>query len=151
MQVQHNEASLDTKAVFSLLSTDVRYGRFMLDIQHTDIKSTLISAMDIVCNPNTTSKLSSQIRFIITLFQQWLIRLLCKKAMQLLTPEALVLHHKCIPSSYIENYLRHQAHFSLKELVALFNAIKASSQRYDCLLAHTSTFCCDLIYSSISL
>ena len=42
---------------------------------------------------------------------------LTKRIMQLMTPEALIEHRKKIPSSYLENYLTHQAHFSLNRLI----------------------------------
>lgn len=48
---------------------------------------------------------------------QWLIRYLCKRLMQLMTPEALTIHRMGISSSYLVNYLRHHFHFSLKGLV----------------------------------
>ena len=66
---------------------------------------------------------------------QWLLRFMCKKLMQLLTPESAILNRKyviyilysccicycfvcrCIPISYLETYLNYQTHFSLKELI----------------------------------
>ena len=48
---------------------------------------------------------------------QWLVRHLCKRLMQLMTPEALTIHRKNISSSYLVNYLRHHSHFSLKVLI----------------------------------
>ena len=56
---------------------------------------------------------------------QWLVRHLCKRLMQLMTPEALTIHWMGISSSYLVNYLRHQSHFSLKALVSdHLNALK---------------------------
>lgn len=54
---------------------------------------------------------------ILTLLYQWFVRYCCKKLMQLMTSEALLLHHKRIPFSYIKNYLSHQCHFCLKDLI----------------------------------
>lgn len=54
---------------------------------------------------------------VISVLQQWLVRYLCKRLMQLMTPEALAIHHHHIPTSYCVNYLLHQVHFSLKELI----------------------------------
>ena len=65
---------------------------------------------------------------------QWLVRYMCKKLMQLMTPEAAILKRKyvvcinmlaikllsflrSIPISYLETYLNHQTHFSIKELI----------------------------------
>lgn len=52
-----------------------------------------------------------------SLLVQWLVRHFCKGLMQLMTPEALVLHENQIPSTYIHNYLTYQKHFSLKDLI----------------------------------
>jgi len=52
-----------------------------------------------------------------SLLVQWLVRYLCKEVMQLMTPEALVLHERQIPASYIHNYLTYQKHFSLIDLI----------------------------------
>ena len=52
-----------------------------------------------------------------SLLVQWLVRYLCKEVMQVMTPEALVLHERQIPASYIHNYLTYQKHFSLKDLI----------------------------------
>ena len=52
-----------------------------------------------------------------SLLVQWLVRYLCKEVMQLMTPEALILHERQIPASYIHNYLTYQKHFSLIDLI----------------------------------
>ena len=52
-----------------------------------------------------------------SLLVQWLVRYFCKALMQLMTPEALILHERQIPASYIHNYLTFQKHFSLKDLI----------------------------------
>ena len=54
---------------------------------------------------------------VISLLLQWLVRYLCRRLLQLLTPEALVVHSNKIPNVYIQSYLRHQEHFSLTNLV----------------------------------
>ena len=66
-----------------------------------------------------------------SLFVQWLVRYLCKEVMQLMTPEALVLHERQIPASYIHNYLTYQKHFSLKDLIQQqLNRIVLQGKRY---------------------
>ena len=54
---------------------------------------------------------------IIAVLQQWLVRYLVKRLMQLMTPEALVLNQKKIPHSYLVDYLTYQHHFSLQEVI----------------------------------
>ena len=56
------------------------------------------------------------------LLQQWLVRHLTKRTMQLMTPEALTKYRKKIPTSYLENYLTHQAHFSLNRLIIKYHS-----------------------------
>ena len=56
---------------------------------------------------------------VISLLQQWLIRHMIKELMKLMTSEAVTLHRKKIPTSYIDNYLAYQQHFSLKKLLDL--------------------------------
>ena len=68
------------------------------------------------------------------LIAQWLVRFMCKKLMQLMTPEAAILKRKyynvfvvyfviinllfrSIPISYLETYLNFQTHFNIKELI----------------------------------
>ena len=53
----------------------------------------------------------------VLLLQQWFVRQLIKRMMQLMTSEAFTEHRTKIPSSYLENYLAYQAHFSLSRLI----------------------------------
>ena len=64
-----------------------------------------------------TAQLSTECYPVVTLLQQWLVRYLCKRLMQLMTSEAFILYRNLLPSSYLENYISFQAHFSLKELI----------------------------------
>ena len=74
-------------------------------------------------NPNVG--LSPEGCAMVAMAVQWLVRHLCKRLMQLMTPEALTIHRMGISSSYLVNYLRHQSHFSLKTLVSdRLNALK---------------------------
>ena len=66
---------------------------------------------------------------VVALLQQWLVRHLCKRLMQLMTSEALTLYRNVIPSSYLENYLSFHTHFSLKELILKYHlALEHSRQ-----------------------
>ena len=64
-----------------------------------------------------TEELPPLIQLAWSLLVQMLVRHVCKGLMQLMTPEALILHEHQIPASYIRNYLTFQKHFSLKDLV----------------------------------
>ena len=64
-----------------------------------------------------TEALPSATQLMWSLLVQWLVRHFCKELLQLMTPEALVLHAKQVPASYIHCYLSYQKHFSLKGLI----------------------------------
>ena len=66
---------------------------------------------------DSTYTVSPVTQLIWSLLVQWLVRHFCKRLMQLMTPEALVLHEHQLPASYIHNYLTFQKHFSLKDLI----------------------------------
>ena len=59
---------------------------------------------------------------VVMLLQQWLVCHLTKRIMQLMTPEALTEHCTKIPTSYLKNYLIHQAHFSLNRLIIKYHS-----------------------------
>lgn len=73
---------------------------------------------------------------VISLLVQILVRFFTKKLMNLMTTEAVILHRDKIPSSYLEDYLSNQAHFSLKETIAkYYEALKDTKRqvpREDC-------------------
>ena len=74
-----------------------------------------------------TTQLSPKGCLVVALLQQWLVRYLCKRLMQLMTSEAFILYQNTLPSSYLENYISFQAHFSLKELILKYHqALKES-------------------------
>ena len=82
----------------------------------------VISALDTLLRGHTDSTYAAYAvapatQLIRSLLIQWLVRHFCKRLMQLMTPEALVLHERQIPASYIHNYLTYQKHFSLKDLI----------------------------------
>ena len=82
-----------------------------------------------------TQPLAPVTQLIQSLFVQWLVRDFCKALMQLMTPEALVLHEHQIPASYIHNYLTYQKHFSLKDLIQQqLDRTAAQEKRYKLLV-----------------
>ena len=85
---------------------------------------TLVSGAISVLHSKEDQRITSEIQFMITLMQQWLVMYLCEKLMQLMTPEALLTNHRKIPTHYISTYLSHQTHFSLRRLIkSLLNPI----------------------------
>ena len=96
----------------------------------------VISALDTLLRGHTDSTYAAcavapATQLIWSLLIQWLVRHFCKRLMQLMTPEALVLHERQIPASYIHNYLTYQKHFSLKDLIQQqLNKIAMQGKRY---------------------
>ena len=78
---------------------------------------TLATEAMVVLRSKDDQKITCEIQFVIALLQQWLVMYMCKKLMQLMTPEALLVNHKKIPTHYISAYLTHQTHFSLHHLI----------------------------------
>ena len=66
---------------------------------------------------NLSVGVSPEACMIIAIAIQWLVLHLCKRLMQLMTPEALTIHRSKINSSYVINYFKFQSHFSLKVLL----------------------------------
>lgn len=56
---------------------------------------------------------------VISVLVHWLVSYLCKRLMQLMTPEALMYYNKEIPHMYQRHYLKYQQHFSIQELVKM--------------------------------
>ena len=72
--------------------------------------------------PDKSQNPDDDTSFVTAVLLQWLVTYLCKKLIQLMTPEALLNNHKKIPSHYISAYLNHQNHFSLKEVVRKYQS-----------------------------
>ena len=101
---------------------------------HSDLESLQKDHIDF------TQPLAPVTQLVQSLLVQWLVRHFCKRLMQLMTPEALVLHEHQIPASYIHNYLTYQKHFSLKDLIQQqLDRIAVQEKRY-ILLANYNLF-----------
>ena len=120
LKVSSQEFSLDSDEVFAIVLSDSRFQEVRKSLgSHTETGA-IRNAMDFLFEVAKTEAqaLTHECIFIMSLFQQWTIRCICKRLMQIMTPEALVLHHKSLPSSYIQNYLQCQYHFNLKNLIS---------------------------------
>ena len=89
------------------------YKKLLLLESYEAVVSATIDAL----RSNEVQRITSEIKFVVAMLQQWLVMYLCKKLMQLMTPEALLTNHKKIPTHYISAYLTHQTHFSLRQLI----------------------------------
>lgn len=86
-----------------------------------DIYKAVTEAFDALHDPqaerNIHQDVSINALLVVSAVTQLLVRFLCKKIMQLMTSDSLCVHHRSVPTSYIQNYLNHQNHFSLKKLI----------------------------------
>ena len=87
-------------------------------LDEDSIPETVDKAIDALLNENDKVTVSRTICSVIAFLQQWLVTYLCKRLMQLVTPETLIANHKKIPRHYIDVYLNHQHHFNLRELIS---------------------------------
>ena len=86
-----------------------------------DIYKAVTEAFNALHDPhaeiNINQDVSINALLIVSAVTQLLVRLLCKKVMQLMTSDSLCVHHRRVPTPYIQNYLNYQCHFSLKSLI----------------------------------
>ncbi len=136
-QVLDEELALDAAHVFSLIWSNKQMATRFKGMSHTEIDLAVDQAFGKLHDVNSMTdgciSTSEQAAIVISVLQQWLIYFLCKALMQLMTPEALVHHRKRIPSSYLENYLTHQKHFSLRGLTDYYRELLNQQERHTCL------------------
>ena len=81
-----------------------------------------------------------QVGLVVQMLLQWLVCHLVKRIMQLMTVEAFIEHSSEIPVSYVRNYLSHQAHFSLRKLINMYQK-RRISQRFVSNASMTLSLC----------
>lgn len=127
-----DELELDADQLFSMVLSDPIFEGVMEGLDHQLATQAVVDAINCL---HTASKPEDQKPFdvtpdgcmVISLLQQWFVRYFCKKLMQLMTSEALILNRNKIPFSYLVNYLIYQNHFSLKQLVqSYYNTLEAT-------------------------
>lgn len=127
-QCSPEELSLDMREVLNQVLRDSEFaGRVLLMTSETYYDSTgliykaVMEAFDALHNPraqiNINQDVSINALLVVSVVTQLLVRLICKKIMQLMTSDSLCVHHRSVPTSYIQNYLNYQNHFSLKKLI----------------------------------
>lgn len=128
MQCSAEELERDMREVLNQVLRDSEFaGRILLMTSESyynsteDIYKAVVEAFDALHDPcaerNIKQDVSINSLLIISALTQFLVRLLCKRLMQLMTSDALCVHHRSVPTSYIQNYLNYHNHFSLKSLI----------------------------------
>ena len=120
------KASLSSAAeyVARVLTTDLDFSGILSNLLEQPISSSIINdAVDYLVNKSNASTIPTvACKMVIAFLLQWLVTYLCERLMQLVTPEALIINHKKIPSYYMNVYLNQQHHFKLKELITDYHS-----------------------------
>lgn len=136
-QVNAGESELDADQLFEIVLNDPVFEGLTEQLDHNQAARAVVDAINTL---HTASKPEDQKQFdlspegcmVISLLQQWFVRYFCKKLMQLMTSEALILNRNKIPFSYLVNYLTYQNHFSLKDLIErYYNTLEATGWYVD--------------------
>jgi len=119
-----DQLALDVKNIFELVKSDHEMKCYCKKLNQEEIQRAVYEALHKLYDPNCLAQeeditdVSLGASVVICILQQWFIRYLCRSVMKLMTPEALIYHRMKIPSSYLEDYLIHQHHFNLKDLIS---------------------------------
>lgn len=114
------ELEVDCKHVFSYICADSVFdGLIGTEVPVVDAVSEAFCMLNTPDSEQCSLKqgMSPYACMVVSILVQWLVRYLCKRLMQVMTPEALTIHRGKIASTYIHNYLQFQIHFSLKKLI----------------------------------
>lgn len=104
-------------------SKDAEFQRILDNLQSQNIISIVDEAFNCLYNgphPRNTEKefgIYTDTCTVISVIMQWLVMYLCKRLMQLVTPEALVIHNQEIPRYYSQYYMKFQEHFDFKGMI----------------------------------
>ncbi len=134
LQYTEDEFKLDTEAVFELVLRDPKFKGVMTNMTHDIAAQAIPEAInvlhkDIAADRGEHVDVTPEGCLVIALLQQWLVRFLTKRLMQMMTSEALILHRNKIPFSYLKNYLNFNTHFSLLNLVESYHQAVESTRQ----------------------
>ena len=108
---------MESTILFDMLLKDTGFSE-ILDQSEFDVKSAVGKALDALHNSKIEVRpMDENSCLIVAVIVQWLIRYVTKHLMHLLTPEALIVNAKHIPSVLMKSYFEFQEHFSLKILI----------------------------------
>ena len=121
LQVSDEEMIHDAEHLFALLKFNPLFeGLIKSEVQDSiKVTSVVSNAMDMLQSKSFLKECDQCVLLVLCLFVQWLVWYICKCLMQLMTPEALVLHRKLIPPALVHNYINYQEHFSLRNLLEM--------------------------------
>ena len=117
----------DAEHIFHMIScsNDSEFQRILDQIDLNNIVSIVDEAFHWLYNgphptdTKATMEMYTDACVVITFLLQWLVMHLSKRLMQLLSPEALVIHNQEIPRHYSKYYMKSQEHFHFQRMVRL--------------------------------
>lgn len=122
---------MDADCVFNVIKCVPKFRDLLKKLTHQDAMHAVAEVFNILHSapgPEKNVYLTPVGCLVVTLLQQVLVRFFIKKLMNIMTTEAVILHHNKIPHSYLENYLSNQTHFSLKDTITRYHtAVKANA------------------------
>ena len=113
---------LDIETIFGIIEKDDQFKRLIETRDKSDIISGINEAFQMLFEAASplvqpTVEIFPDACLMISVLQQWMIRHLCKRLLQILTPEGMAVNYVKVPRSYREVYFKYQDHFNLRNLV----------------------------------
>ncbi len=123
---------IDAECVFSIIECDSIFESVLHNLTQRNAHYAVVEAFNVLLTAREPSFMSQDLTtltsgacMVVSLLQQLLVRLFTKRLMLLMTTEAVILNRNKIPSTYMENYLCYQTHFSLKKnIISCHSALK---------------------------
>ena len=128
MQFSRDEFCLDVESVFEVVLQQPTFLGLIHYLDYNAADQAIQEATIVLHSRVKKENVSPEGCLIIALLQQWLVRHLCKRLMQLMTSEALILHRNKIPFSYIKNYINFHTHFSLQNTMEKYYHLNSESK-----------------------
>ena len=139
--------------MFGLIESDPKFKGLLKTMTHEEAVQAVAEAFNTLHTAPGPKRQGKQLdltpegSLVVSLVQQLLIRLLTKRLINLMPAEAVVLNRKKIPYSYLKNYLRNQAHFSLKKTIEGYSKALNATYRYQHYCMHNPCIYHPLPYS----
>ena len=117
------ELKVEADHIFQVVSNEKEFRNIVSNLDKDDIIPVIgeaLHALHYGTGPDDherPSEIHADSCMVIAVLLQWLIRYMSCRILQLMTPEALIVHCKQIPNPYLKHYLQVQEHFSLRRLV----------------------------------
>ena len=114
---------MDSEYLFHLLCRDTAFKEAYQTLTIDSVQQALPKTLQVLhtsqreCTISTP--MSPEINLVMDLMEQWLVHHMTKQLMQLMMTKAIIVYREHIPAVYINNYLTHQQHFSIKKLLSL--------------------------------